>query len=191
MTAGVVVLVGTVLVLIFWAVGACKRLNGLRCDVTTAFAPLTEYLKQRYALVPDLIDTAKSGLPLAEILLEAVMTACNDAAATTARAAAAPGLAMMVPAIAHNDRMLTVRLAQLLAAVHACTALRAHAGMQQQRIALSRTEERIGVAQRAYNERVAHYNAARDQFPVSRIAALFGFQPAALLQSERMRQPAG
>jgi LemA protein len=53
---------------------------------------------------------------------------------------------------------------------------------------LTSTENRIGFARQAYNDEVLAYNDATGQFPGVVVARLFGFAPAATLQSTQNAQ---
>ena len=184
MTVPAIVLMFVLSLLLFWAVGARKRLVGLRSMLRTAFAQLDGQLKRRYDLIPHLVETVKTDLKQSRMLLEVVIAGCNHAVVANARAAANPGDAAAVQAMVQSDGVLEVALGQMLTLVQACPALQARESIQQQCQALTDNAIRIAFARQAYNDDAAQYNASLVQFPGSIVAALFGFRRAALLQSD-------
>ena len=181
MTVPAIVLTFLLLLLIFWAVGARKRLVGLRSMLRNAFAQLDVQLKRRYNLIPHLVETSKTDLKQSRALLELVIAARNEAVVANARAAADPGDATAVQAMAHSNAVLDAALNQMLMQVQACPALQARESMQQQREELVDNDNRIAFACQVYNDGVMQYNASRAQFPGSIVAGLFGFRQAVLL----------
>jgi LemA protein len=70
--------------------------------------------------------------------------------------------------------------------------LKADATMRELSEELAHTENRIAFARQAFNDAVLDYNNAAQQAPANLVAALFGFRPAAMLESnqaEAERQP--
>ena len=50
---------------------------------------------------------------------------------------------------------------------------------------LSATENKVGFARQAFNDSVMVYNTQREVFPAVMVAAMFGFQEAALFEVEQ------
>ena len=184
MTAPAIILAFALSLLLFWAVGARKRLVGLRSILRQAFAQLDAQLKRRYDLIPHLVETGKTDLKQSRMLLESVIAARNQAVVANARAATNPDDAAVVQAMVHSDDALDVALSQMLMLVQACPVLQARESMQQQCQELADNDSRIAFARQAYQDGALHYNASLIQFPGSLVAGLFGFRSAVLLQPD-------
>jgi LemA protein len=172
-------ILGTIsLLLLFWGVGAYKRLVGLRVQCKTAYAMLSAQLKIRHQLIPPMVEKAAGHMEHAA--LEPVSAACKEAAAI-GKNAAAPADAAAMRAIAQSENALTAALAGMLAAADAHADLKADETMLGLRDELSRAGKDIAFAWQFYDVAATQYNLSRSQFPVSIIAAVFAFRPEALL----------
>jgi LemA protein len=69
--------------------------------------------------------------------------------------------------------------------VEAYPALKADVTMRELSEELAHTENRIAFARQAFNDAVLDYNNAAQQAPANAVAAICGFQPAAMLESTR------
>ena len=74
-------------------------------------------------------------------------------------------------------------LGRLMAVTEAYPELKADRTMRELSEELTSTENRVGFARQSYNDTVLDYNNAAGQFPANLVARLFGFEPAAMLQS--------
>ena len=169
----------------FWAVGACNRLIGLRTGFRLAFQQVDAQSKRRHDLVPGLVDAARPYLMQARHMLDGVTAARNQAFMASVLAADDPTDAAAIDRMVAAEAVLVTSLDRLLQASHGCGALWKNAGMRALASDLGNTESRLAFAQQAYNASVAQYNQAIDQFPGSLLANLFGFRRAAPLQAIR------
>ena len=94
------VLLGILVVTLFWAVASYNNLVTLRNRFKNAFAQIDVQLKRRYDLIPNLVETAKAYMTHEREALEAVIAARNQAQASEQRAAAAPGDARAMQGLA-------------------------------------------------------------------------------------------
>ena len=165
-----------VLVLVFWAVGAYNRLAGMRAGQLAAFARIDPHWKHRYELIPHLVEAAKEPLRGDREALEAVIAARNRAVVENTAAVADPGNADALRALVLAENVLKVCMDRFEALLQAA----APAGDATRELVqdLTSTDHRIAFARQAYNETVAHYNTALQQFPGSIVANMFGFRPA-------------
>lgn len=182
MIAGYVVL-GVVVLVVLWGVGAYNRLVGLRNRLKNAFAQIDVQLKRRYDLIPNLVETAKGYMKHERETLEAVIAARNQAASANARAAADPSDGAAVHQLAMAEGALSSTLGRLFALSEAYPDLKANENMMQLTEELTGTENRIAFSRQAYNDSVMEYNTTAEQFPGSIIAGMFGFKTAEMLQS--------
>jgi LemA protein len=164
-TAWIVLLVGGFVVL-FVAV-AYNRLVALRQAYKNAFADIDVQLKQRHDLVPNLVETVKGYAAHESGVLQKV---------TEARAAAMRAGSVQERSAAEGA--LTGALGQLFAVAESYPQLKANENFRQLQSELEVLEDKIAAARRFFNNAVAEYNTAVQQFPAVLFAAVFGFQPA-------------
>jgi len=177
------VLLGIVLLLVFWAVGAYNRLVSLRNRFKNAFMQIDVQLKRRYDLIPNLVETAKGYMKHEREALEAVIAARNGAVSANAKASSDPTDAAAMRQMAAAEGALGSTLGRLFALSEAYPDLKANQNMMQLTEELTSTENRIAFARQGYNDSVMEYNNAVEQFPGSVVAGMFSFRPAELLQS--------
>ncbi len=172
----IVLLVLIGLALIF--ISTYNRLVTARNGFKNAFAQIDVQLTRRYDLIPNLVETAKGYLKHERETLEAVIQARNAAYAGLKTAASDPGNAAAVQQLSGADAQLGGALGRLLAVAEAYPDLKANQTMMQLSEELTSTENKVAFARQAYNDAVMSYNNAREVFPSSLVANMFGFQPA-------------
>ena len=180
---GAYIFFGIVMALIVLPIVGYNRLVSCRQSFKNAFAQIDVQLKRRHDLIPNLVETARAYLGHEKDTLAAVIAARNHAQAAGSAAATAVGKPHATQAVASAESALSTSIARLMAVAEAYPELKASETMQQLSEELSSTENRIGFARQAYNDSVADYNTARESFPQNFLAAMFGFYPAAYLES--------
>ena len=175
-------------IVVAWAVAAYNGLVQRRNRIGNAFAQVDVQLKRRYDLIPNLVEVARRYLAHEATTLEAVARARGAAVSAVAGARVAPANATAMRALASAEQELGTSMGRLLALAEAYPDLKADATMQSLSEELTSTENRIGFARQAYNDEVLAFNDAALQFPAVLVARLFGFPPAAMLQSTRNEQ---
>lgn len=186
------VVLGLVLVLLFWAVGVYNRLVRLKNTIANAFGQIDVQLKRRYDLIPNLVEVARKYLAHEAHTLEAVIAARNQAQVAEQKAAASPLNAGALGALAGAEQVLGGALGRLFAVAEAYPDLKADQTMRELSEEINNTENRVGFARQAYNDHVLEFNDAAAQFPAMLVARLFSFLPQDMLQStasEQERQP--
>jgi LemA protein len=168
-------------VVVFWLIGGHNRLVALRGRVKGAFAQIDVHLKHRYRLVPLLVDAARASMKHERETLEEVSAAREVALTADLAAAADPGDAGAMGALIAAEQRLSGALARLFALAEAYPDLKANPAMQQSRAELAATEGRIAFARQAFNDAVASFNQALQQFPSRLLGAAFSLRPAAPL----------
>jgi LemA protein len=177
------ILLGTGLLVFFWAVGAYNRLVRLKNAIANAFGQIDVQLKRRYDLIPNLVEVARKYLAHEAETLEAVIAARNQARSAEQSAAASPLYAGALGALAGAEQMLGGALGRLFAVAEAYPDLKADQNMRELSEELASTENRIGFARQAYNDHVLEFNDAAAQFPTVILARLFAFLPQDMLAS--------
>src|SRR5512141_1923700 len=165
MSSGWLVL-GILVILVLFAVGAYNRLVTLSQRVGQAFADVDVQLKQRHDLIPNLVETVKGYAAHERGTLEEVVKARN--AAMTAQGPAQQAAA---------ENMLSGALRQLFALSEAYPDLKANQNFQQLQTEIADIENKIAASRRFFNNAVQEYNTGIQQFPAALFAASLGFQP--------------
>ncbi|MGH8810203.1 MAG: LemA family protein [Noviherbaspirillum sp.] len=166
------------LVLLFWGVGAYRRLVRMQNQVRNAYAQIVVQLKRRHELVPALVEAAKTYMTHEREMLEAVIDARNQAVTPGAKAAADPSDTDRMQRMAAAEELLSSSIGSMLALTNNYPELKVDQNMMQLTEEVRANGNRIAFARQAYNDGVMQYNASRQQFPVSIIAFLFVFKPA-------------
>jgi len=172
----IVLLVIIGLALVF--ISIYNRLVTARNAFKNAFAQIDVQLTRRYDLIPNLVETARGYMKHERETLEAVIQARNAAYAGLKTAASDPGNAAAVQQLSGADQQLGGALGRLLAVAESYPDLKANQNMMQLSEELTSTENKVAFARQAYNDSVMSYNNAREVFPSSLVANMFGFQPA-------------
>ena len=162
-TTGWVVL-GIVVVGVFWAISIYNGLVAMRQRTNQAFADIDVQLKQRHDLIPNLVETVKGYATHERGTLEAVVQARNAAIA-------APGVEQKVAA----ENVLSGALRQLFALSENYPNLKANANFQQLQSDLSDIENKLAASRRFFNNAVQEYNTGIQQFPAVLLAGPTGF----------------
>lgn len=178
-------IIGPIILILLWVVGAYNRLVGLRNRFKNAFAQIDVQLKRRYDLIPNLVETAKGYLKHERGTLEAVIAARNVASSASARAAQAPGDAAAMKELSGAEAALTGTLGRLFALAEAYPDLKANTTMMSLMEELTSTENKVAFARQSYNDAVMVYNTARESFPSNIVAGMFNFAPAELFVVDR------
>ncbi|MDO9406226.1 MAG: LemA family protein [Polaromonas sp.] len=183
MSLSTIIWIAVLALLVFWAVGAYNRLVRLKNVIANAFGQIDVQLKRRYDLIPNLVEAAKKYLQHERDTLEAVTAARNQARSASDAVRSRPANAAAVGALAVAEQVLDGSLGRLFALTEAYPELKADETVRELSEELTSTENKVGFSRQAYNDAVLDYNNAQGQFPAVLIARLFGFAPAAMLQS--------
>ncbi len=144
-----------------------NRLVSLRQETKNAFADIDVQLRQRYDLIPNLVETVKGYAAHESGVLQKV---------TEARATAMKASSMHERGEA--EAALSGALMQLMAVAENYPALKANENFLQLQNQLSDIENKIAAARRFLNNAVAEYNGAIQQFPNVLFASALGFKEA-------------
>jgi len=160
------ILLGIIALVLVGGIGIYNRLVSLRQVTNQAWSDIDVQLKQRYDLIPNLVETVKGYAKHEKDTLDAVIKARNAALSASGPAD---------QAVAENA--LTGALRQLFALSEAYPDLKANQNFLALQTELSDLENKIGAARRFFNSSVQEYNAATEQFPAVLFARSLGFQP--------------
>ena len=176
------VILGLLVVIVFWAIRMYNNLVSLRNRVRNSFSQIDVQLTRRYDLIPNLVEAVKGYMSHERGTLEAVVEARNAAVAGLKKASADPSDPEAIKALAAAEATLGGTLGRLFALVEAYPDLKASQNMTQFQEELSSTENKVAFARQAFNDSVMNYNNGCQSFPNSMIAKNFGFKHAEFLE---------
>ena len=171
-----VVLLGIIVLLLFWVVAKYNGLITLRNQVANAWKQIDVQLKRRHDLIPNLVSAVKGEMKFEQDTLEKVIQARNQAVAT----AQSPGAG--IAAQAQSENALTATLSRFIGLVENYPTLKANEQVRALMEELTSTENKIGFARQFYNDLATRYNISQQVFPASFIASTFHFTPVELFQ---------
>jgi LemA protein len=174
---GLYIAIGVVLLLAIFVIAVYNGLVQKRVRCEEAWSQIDVQLKRRYDLIPNLVETVKGYAAHERETLENVIKARNSAIA-----------AQGVQQQAEAENMLSGALRQLFALSEAYPNLKANENFAQLQEELTSTENKIAFARQHYNDTVAVYNIAIQQFPNNMIAGPFGFRKREMFEIEAPEQ---
>ena len=163
MIAFIVVLV-VIAVIVIWVISAYNGFIRMRNAVEEAFATMDVYLKKRYDLIPNLVETVKGYAAHEKTTLENVVKARNMAAD-----------AKTVEGRIQGENMLQGTLRSLFAVAEAYPDLKANQNFMDLQAKLQRIEDDIANARKYYNAVVKEFNTKTESFPGNIVAGMFHF----------------
>jgi LemA protein len=162
------IILAIVVLLIIWIIGMYNGLIKLKIKVDNSWSDIRVFLKKRYDLIPNLVNTVKGYAAHESQTFEKV---------TQARNAAVSVPAGNVQAAAQANQVLGGALRGLLAIAENYPELKANQNFLELQSALQSIEGDLGNARRYYNATVRDYNTAIQQFPGVIVANMSGFKP--------------
>ena len=172
------IVIGIVAVIVIVAVASMYNgLVKLRNNRENAFANIDVQLKQRYDLVPQLVNTVKGYAGHEKETLEKV---------TAARAAAMK--ANTVDEKVAADKALSGALAGLRVSLEAYPELKANQNFLQLQNELADIENKLSAARRFFNSTTREFNNACEVFPSNIVAGMFGFKRAPMYEATEGRE---
>lgn len=166
------VILGIIVILVFWAIAAYNALIRMRNMVEEGFATMDVYLKKRFDLIPNLVETVKGYAKHEKETLENVISARNMA-----------GQAKTTEERLNAENMLTGMLRTLFAVAEAYPDLKANTNFLDLQRELSGIEGEIANSRKYYNAVVKEYNIKRETFPSSIIAGMFHFEKKPMFEA--------
>jgi LemA protein len=158
------IVLGILVIVVLFVVGAYNRLVALGQRVNQSFADIDVQLKQRHDLIPNLVETVKGYAAHERGTLDEVIKARNAAMS-------AQGPAQ----VSTTENQLSGALGRLIALSEAYPDLKANANFQQLAGELSDIENKIAASRRFFNNAVQEYNTGIQQMPAVLFAGMFGF----------------
>lgn len=160
-----IIIAAVAVIIIIWAVVSYNGFVRLRNTIEEAFSTMDVYLKKRYDLIPNLVETVKGYAKHEKETLEHVIAARNMAASATT-----------LEERVEKENILQGTLKSLFAIAESYPDLKANTNFLELQGELSRIEDEIANSRKYYNAVVKQYNIKREAFPSTIIAGMFGFE---------------
>lgn len=164
MTILIVILI-VAAVIVLWAITTYNGFVRSRNTVEEGFATMDVYLKKRFDLIPNLVETVKGYATHEQETLQNVVAARSQAMN-----------AGTIEERAKSENMLSDSLKSLFAVAEAYPDLKANQGFVDLQNQLNQLEMDIANARKYYNAVVKKFNNRCEVFPSSIIANIFHFE---------------
>jgi len=158
------IIIGAVAIIVIWFIASYNSLVRLRNMVREAFSTMDVYMKKRYDLIPNLVETVKGYASHERATLERVISARNVAAGATNLQERIEG-----------ENALAGTLKSLFALAEAYPDLKANSSFLDLQRQLQSVEADIANSRKYYNSVVRIYNTKTQSFPSVIVASIFGF----------------
>ena len=176
---GVWVIIGLVVIAVFYFIAIYNRLVGMRQGVRNSWAQIDVQLRRRADLIPNVVETVKGYAAHERGVFEEV---------TKARSAWQN--ARTVEEHAQADNLITGALKSLFAIAEAYPDLKANQNFLALQQELGNTEGQIATSRSVYNLAVQTYNTQIQVFPASLVASATSFRAEPYFQApEAAREP--
>ena len=151
--------------MLIWLIASYNTLVRLRVSRENAFANIDIQLKQRYDLIPQLVETVKGYAKHEKELLERVTQARTAAMSATS-----------INGKIEADNALSSALAGLKVQVEAYPELKANQNFLQLQGEIADIENKLAAVRRFFNSATRELNNAVQTFPSNIFAGMFGFK---------------
>jgi LemA protein len=150
------IIIGIVVLLVLWIIGMYNGFVRARIKIDNSWSDIQVFLKKRFDLIPNLVNTVKGYAAHERQTLESVVQARNAAVTV------APN---DVQGAAQANQVLSGALRSLFAVAENYPDLKANQNFLALQQALQNIEGDLGNARRYYNATVRDYNTSIQQFP--------------------------
>jgi LemA protein len=173
------IILGVAVLLILWIVGTYNGMVKAKIKIDNAWSDISVFLKKRFDLIPNLVNTVKGYAAHESQTLEKVIQARNAATAVPATD---------VAGMAAANQQLGGALRGLLAIAESYPDLKANAQFLELQTALQGIEGELSNSRRYYNATVRDYNTSIQQFPGVLIANSTGFKAREFFELENKEE---
>jgi len=161
----IIVIVGILVVLLFYVIGVYNKLVNARNKVENQFSQIDIQLKRRTDLIPNLVETVKGYAKHEEGTLTAVIEARNKAVN-----------AGTVNEKVEANNELSGAISRLFALSESYPELKANENFMSLQNDLKDTEDKITYARQFYNDSAMNFNNLVEMFPSNIVANMFKFK---------------
>lgn len=169
----IIILPAVLIIIAIWYVSVYNSLVGLKVRVEEAFATIDVFLKKRYDLIPNLVETVKGYASHEKDTLEAVINARANAHDST-----------NIEDKIKNEGELTKALGRLMVLSESYPDLKADSQFLNLQNQLQTLENEISQARKYYNGIVKTFNTLILTFPSMIVASISKFEKAEFFNIE-------
>ena len=162
---GIMIFIGVLIILILFVIFSYNGLIRLRTGTEEAFSTMDVYLKKRYDLIPNVVETVKGYATHEKETFEAITKARTSVQNATT-----------IDSKIEGEANLSKTLKTLFAVAENYPELKADSNFLNLQNQLKNIEEDIANARKYYNAVVREYNIAIQVFPKNIIASTFKFK---------------
>ena len=159
------IILGLIVIIGLWLVLSRNSFVSIKNQVEEAFSTMDVYLKKRYDLIPNLVETVK-GYATHESETFTKVTAARTAAMN----------ATSIDEKIANENALSGTLKSLFAVAEAYPQLQANTNFLDLQQQLKTLEDEIANSRKYYNAVVRTMNTKVESFPSNLVASIFGFK---------------
>jgi len=159
------IILGVIVVIVFWSVFVYNRLVALRTRAKEAWSDIDVQLKRRYNLIPNLVQTVKGYAGHERELFEKVTEARTRAMG-----------AQTMEEHSKSENMLSSTLKSLFAVAENYPQLKASGNFLELQRELRDTEDKVQASRRFYNGNVRDLNIKIERFPEKIVASFLNFK---------------
>jgi len=162
---GTYIAIGILLILAIWLIASYNSLVKGRNMVREAFSTMDVFMKKRFDLIPNLVETVKGYAAHESETMQNVISARNNITNATT-----------LQGRVDNENALSSTLKSLFALSEAYPDLKANANFMDLQNQLKVIELDIANSRKYYNAVVRDYNIKTESFPSVIVASMFGFK---------------
>jgi LemA protein len=174
-------LLGALLICVFWMVGAYNRIVALRAAIAEAWAQADALLEQRAQVLDALAQALWDLWPNGRAAVDSLRSAQAQLQVAVQAVRTRPTRASAAASLATAEGALNATVARVLNQVEAEPELHANERVATQMLALFEFGPRLIEVRQRFNQACIDYNEAIRQFPTSMLAPVFRFEAAGSL----------
>lgn len=155
--------------IIAWIIATYNKFVSLNQKVKQAQGGIDVYLKQRFDLIPNLVETVKGYAAHEKGLMENIAKLRSDYASRDDQNIT-------------ESQELNNRYTRILVMLESYPELKSDEAFLKLQKSLSKIESQLQAARRIYNSEVTEFNTKRYKFPSNLVANVFGFKEKSLFE---------
>lgn len=167
-----IIIIVVILLIIFWLVGSYNSLVGSKNRVEEAFSTMDVYLKKRFDLIPNIVETVKGYAKYESSTLEDLVKLRGQSYNS-----------MSTEEKVETNNALSNELGKLLAVAENYPDLKANENFRDLTAQLASVENDIANARKYYNAVVKEMNNKVQMFPSNIVANMFKFQTYSMFEA--------
>ncbi|WP_437130716.1 LemA family protein [Peptostreptococcus russellii] len=171
MSKALIIVIAIIVIIALWLMSSYNKLVGLRNSAKEGFSTMDVYLKKRFDMIPNLVETVKGYASHESKTLESVIQARNSIANAT-----------NISDQLEGENMLTNTLKSLFALSEAYPDLKANQNFIDLQEKIQGVEEDIANSRKYYNGTVLALNNAIEMFPSNIVAKMFRFEQMSMFE---------